>query len=63
MGSEMCIRDRWKTYSDVFHFSPLDSDTGKGEIFFQLRKLIEVDGAEIEALSNVMAQPIFIGTL
>ena len=53
----------WKTYSDVFHFSPLDSDTGKGEIYFQLRKLIEVDGAEIEALSNVMAQPIFIGTL
>ena len=53
----------WKAYTDVFHFTPLGSDTGKAEIFFQLRKLIDVEGGNIEALSEVMAQPIYIGTL
>lgn len=53
----------WKTYSDVFHFSPLGSDRGKGQIYFQLRKLIDVDGGNIEAVSEVLAQPIYIGAL
>lgn len=53
----------WRTYSDVFHFSPLGSDRGKDQLYFQLRKLIDVDGGNIEAVSEVMTQPIYIGTL
>jgi len=53
----------WRTYSDVLHFSPLGSDQGKAQLYFQLRKLIDVDGGNIEAVSEVMAQPIYIGSL
>jgi len=53
----------WKTYSDVFHFSPLGSDRGKGQLYFQLRKLIDVAGGNIEAVSEVMEQPVHLGTL
>jgi len=53
----------WKSFSDVFHFSPLGRDRGKDELYFQLRKLIEVDGGNIEAVSEVLAQPVYLGTL
>lgn len=53
----------WKTYSDIFHFSPIGRDRGKGELYFQLRKLIDVNGGNIEAVSEVTTQPIYIGTL
>jgi hypothetical protein len=53
----------WKTYSDIFHFSPVGSDRGKGQLYFQLRKLIDVEGGNIEAVSDVTARPIHIGTL
>lgn len=53
----------WRTYSDVFHFSPNGGDHGKAELYFQLRKLMGVDGNYIEAVSEVMAQPIYINTI
>ena len=71
MGSEMCIRDRvstnsefvgaqWKNYSDVLHFSPLKNDLGKSELYFQLKKSVQVSGGSIEALSEVVTQAVYI---
>lgn len=51
----------WKAFSDVFHFSPIGRDRGKDELYFQLRKLIEVEGGNIEAVSEVLAQPVYMG--
>ena len=50
----------WKDYSDVLHFSPRQSDEGKSKLYFQLKKSVEVSGGSIEALSEVMIQPVNI---
>lgn len=50
----------WKDYSDVLHFSPRQSDQGKPTLYFQLRKTIGVDGALIDAFSEVMTQAVYI---
>lgn len=50
----------WIAYSDVFHYSPLQRDQGKSALYFQLRKLVEVEGGKIEAVSDVLSQPIYI---
>ncbi len=50
----------WKSYSDVFQFSPKMADAGKGMLYFQLRKEIRASGGVMEALSKVMSQPVKI---
>ena len=54
---------KWQPYSDVILYSPLGQDYGKTELFFQLRKVIRADGAEIEALSEVTSHPVAIRRL
>lgn len=50
----------WKAYTDVMNYSPSQSDEGKAELYFQLRKLVDVDGGNIEAVSEVHMQPVYI---
>ncbi len=51
---------QWKNYSDVLHFSPLKDDLGKSELYFQLKKSVQVSGGSIEALSEVVTQAVYI---
>lgn len=50
----------WKDYSDVLHFSPLQSDLGKSRLYFQLKKSVQVAGGSIDAMSEVLVQPVVI---
>ena len=48
----------WLSYSDVFQFSPTSTDVGKGKLYFQLKKEIKASGGVMEALSEVVSQPV-----
>ncbi len=50
----------WKTYSDVFQFSPTLADVGKDKLYFQLRKEIRSNGGVMDAMSEVISQPVKI---
>ncbi len=50
----------WKVFSDVLHFAPRGRDRGKPTLYFQLKKLVRVDGGSIEAISDVLSQPVHI---
>jgi len=48
----------WLDYSDVFQYSPISTDVGKGTLYFQLRKEIAAGGGVMEAFSAIMSQPV-----
>jgi len=48
----------WQLYSDVFQYSPNQADIGKQTLYFQLRKEIKASGGVMEALSEVLSQPV-----
>ncbi len=48
----------WLDYSDIFQYSPVSTDVGKGVLYFQLRKEIEASGGVIEAFSEVISQTV-----
>ena len=50
----------WLPYTDVFQYSPNQSDLGKETLYFQLRKEIKAGGGVVEALSVVTSHPVKI---
>ena len=61
VSTDIHFRDaQWLPFSDVIHFSPRQSDYGKTSLYFQLRKLIEVEGAVIESVSEVTSRTVNI---
>jgi len=51
---------QWQPYSDVMLYSPRSTDVGKTKLYFQLRKLIESDNGNMEAISAVSSQDVLI---
>lgn len=51
---------QWQPYSDVLHYSPSRADKGKGQLYFQLKKTVGVEGAYIESVSEVLTQIVNI---
>lgn len=50
----------WKIYSDVLHYAPRGRDRGKPMLYFQLKKSVRIDGGSIDAVSEVLSQPVHI---
>lgn len=50
----------WKIYSDVLHFAPRGRDRGKSMLYFQLKKSVRIDGGAIDAVSEILSQPVHI---
>ncbi len=61
VSTDIHFRDaEWLPFSDVIHFSPRQADYGKTNLYFQLRKTVELEGGKIESVSQITSRTVNI---